>query len=768
MEAYAKEEGRLSEIVDKVANKNNFLELVLSEILQEAENSDNINQKVLLDIDLAIVKGHPDSNVFLLFIYVSILYFYLNNLLEKTRSLYSIGVSTISEKNHPDIHICMLDAKAKLKGLEGNKQEQKQLMKEIIFKINKNSPRFYRNFFNYSVLYAELGILKELSKFELEMLEVKQNEKQAFNNTLIKIVNNIMIGEYKEGLEEIEEYRKIFKTTDYYEEFFSNATNELSIVSGDFNPSNYTKDIYVTYVSAYNSLLSSKLDETVKLYNIIIENKFQNKVSSQLFHYLPFHIELSLGKIGMVRLWLKEKKEKGNWHYIDDLFYGRLHLLEKNYAKADDAFIRLMENINRYGAMNRLIFEIQFAKEMKLSDILLLMQGWNKQKNTSMPNPKKDSARLPKSVAKGYDQLIGNSKSILKVKELINKYAPLKAPVLVTGETGTGKELVSRAIHDVGPNNKDPFIEINCGALTESLLQSELFGYVAGAFTGAQREHKGIFEAAGKGTVFLDEFGDISPLLQVSLLRVLESNEIRMLGATTNCKIECRIIIATNTNLQNAVSEKKFREDLYFRITRFEIKLPSLRERVEDLPMLADYFLNRDNESYEKPKIVSKELLDALSTYRWPGNIRELKNEMERLKILHFEKEILNIENFAFNQLQGYIPQKPNLVSSSNTTLDSKNSPPTEKTSFDVGITSDYVVNIIQRGSKVERRINFIKELFIQYKKLTRSQIIEIAKVNPSTATKELQMLCDEGFIVRHTPTKSSSTFYFEIATDIK
>ena len=291
---------------------------------------------------------------------------------------------------------------------------------------------------------------------------------------------------------------------------------------------------------------------------------------------------------------------------------------------------------------------------------------------------------------------------------------------------------------------------------------------MAGAFTGAQREHKGIFEAAGKGTVFLDEFGEISPLLQVSLLRVLESNEIRMLGATTNRKIECRIIIATNTNLQNAVSEKKFREDLFFRITRFEIKLPALRERTEDLPMLIDYFLNRDNEVLEKPKKVSKELLEALSTYRWPGNIRELKNEMERLKILHFEKEILNIENFSFNQLQGYIPKTPNLVTSSSAPVETKINTAIDKNSFNVGITSDYVVNIIQRGSKVERRINFIKELFIQYKKLTRSQIIEIAKVNPSTATKELQLLCDEGFIIRHTPTKSSSTFYFEIATDIK
>jgi transcriptional regulator with PAS, ATPase and Fis domain len=422
-----------------------------------------------------------------------------------------------------------------------------------------------------------------------------------------------------------------------------------------------------------------------------------------------------------------------------------------------------MENINRYGALNRLIFELQFAKEMKLSDILFLTQGWQKEKKLMLSNAKAKVKAIIPIFRKGVGLLIGNSSAINSVKDLVKKYAPLKAPILVTGETGTGKELVSRAIHDEGAYSQEPFLAINCGALTESLLQSELFGYVAGAFTGAQKERLGIFEAAGKGTVFLDEFGDISPLLQVSLLRVLEANEIRMIGGTVTRKIECRIVIATNVDLQIAVKEKKFREDLYYRLKRFEIKIPALRERAEDISFIIDHFLNFENEPLTTPKKISPELLMALTTYGWPGNIRELKNEIERLKILLKEKEIINLEDFDFQRLQGYSSKIIDATLKPLATNVEKDFQSLPKNNFEKSVTSECIANIIHRGSKADRRIAYIKELFLQYRTLKRNQIVEITKVNPTTATNDLQKLCDEGFIVRHTPTSSPSSFYFEI-----
>ena len=308
------------------------------------------------------------------------------------------------------------------------------------------------------------------------------------------------------------------------------------------------------------------------------------------------------------------------------------------------------------------------------------------------------------------------------------------------------------AIHDEGMYPDEPFLAINCGALTDTLLQSELFGYEAGAFTGALKQRKGIFEAAGKGTVFLDEFGDISPKLQVSLLRVLESNEIRLIGSTTSRKIECKIVIATNVDLQSAIQAKKFREDLYFRLAKFEIKLPALRERTEDLPDLIQFFLDRNSSSQGSKKITSR-LIEKLKQYHWPGNIRELKNEIDRLYILNPDVESLDVNHFDFSHLQGHHVPEPNSPVKESVVVDSQVSAAKE----------DPMLKILQKGFPVETRHNLIKDLFKKYKKLTRSQIMEIANISTTTATKDLLALTKAGFIVRRTPTKSTRTDYFEI-----
>jgi transcriptional regulator with PAS, ATPase and Fis domain len=476
--------------------------------------------------------------------------------------------------------------------------------------------------------------------------------------------------------------------------------------------------------------------------------------------YLPIHIELCLKNKGKARLLLIEKQKFDRPHYLDDFFFARIQLLENNFAEAYLSFGRLMENINCYEAIYRLMFELQFAKELKLSEIVLLMSDLKNSEIIGLGKKKDDLLINPKEMSKGLGLIIGGSKPIQTVKELIKKYAPLKEIVLITGATGTGKELVARALHEESVNIAEPFLAVNCGALTESLLLSELFGYEAGAFTGAHKKRKGIFEAAGKGTVFLDEFGGVSPHLQVSLLRTLESNEIRPIGGTVTRSIHCRIIIATNTDLQQAVKDKKFRDDLFFRIARLEIKLPNLRERLEDLPLLVNYFLARPSIIPNKHKEVSKQLLDALVAYTWPGNIRELKNEIERLKILYPDKEMLELEDFDFSHLQGY--EKPGVAVSetTNTKLSLKVNISNDQT---IGVDHESIKAILNRGTKAKRRQSFLRELFKEYNQLTRSQIMAIANIGPSTATKQLQELIDEGYIERHMPTSSPRTTYFKI-----
>ncbi len=241
----------------------------------------------------------------------------------------------------------------------------------------------------------------------------------------------------------------------------------------------------------------------------------------------------------------------------------------------------------------------------------------------------------------GYDDIVGKSESIKKVFTVIEQVADKDSVVLIQGESGTGKELVAHAIHRKSRRSSNPFIKINCGALNDNLLESELFGHEKGAFTGAIKSKKGRFELADKGTLFLDEIGDISPAMQVKLLRVLQEGEFERVGGEETLKTDVRIICATNKDLQKLIQEGKFREDLYYRLSVIPINIPSLRERRDDIVELTNYFLKKvANKSNQKTKSISKEGLKLLIDYPWPGNIRELENLIERLSVISATDEV--------------------------------------------------------------------------------------------------------------------------------
>jgi len=230
--------------------------------------------------------------------------------------------------------------------------------------------------------------------------------------------------------------------------------------------------------------------------------------------------------------------------------------------------------------------------------------------------------------------LIGRSEAIQRVVVSIVQIAPVSSTVLLTGETGTGKEIVARAVHAFSPRHNAPFLPLNISALNEGTLESELFGHEKGAFTDAVREKRGIFEAAGHGTVFLDEIGDVSPAMQVRLLRVLEEREFRRVGGTDLLRTEARVIAATNRNVEYAVRHGEFRADLYYRLRVFEIHLPPLRERREDIPLLIEYFVERfSEENGRRAPTVTQEAIDLFLQYDWPGNVRELRTVVERMLV---------------------------------------------------------------------------------------------------------------------------------------
>jgi transcriptional regulator with PAS, ATPase and Fis domain len=244
-----------------------------------------------------------------------------------------------------------------------------------------------------------------------------------------------------------------------------------------------------------------------------------------------------------------------------------------------------------------------------------------------------------------FENIVGNSRSMQDVFRLLEKIVQSESTVLIQGESGTGKELVARAIHSNGPRAKKPFVVQNCSAFNDNLLESALFGHSKGAFTGAVKDKKGLFEVADSGTFFLDEVGDMSPALQVKLLRVLQEGTFTPVGATDAKQVDVRVIAATHKDLEKMCERGEFREDLYYRLNVIKMTVPPLRERIDDIPILCDHFLRKhDRAGRSRPQRLAADVIGAFQRYPWPGNIRELENEIERLIVLGGDGEELELE----------------------------------------------------------------------------------------------------------------------------
>jgi two-component system, NtrC family, response regulator AtoC len=242
-----------------------------------------------------------------------------------------------------------------------------------------------------------------------------------------------------------------------------------------------------------------------------------------------------------------------------------------------------------------------------------------------------------------FQNMIAKSNAMKDVFKLVEKVAQYDTTVLISGESGTGKELIAKGIHLAGNRSGQHLVSVNCGGIPENLLESEFFGYKKGAFTGADTDKKGLFQEAHKGTIFLDEIGELSLPLQVKLLRVLQENEIRPVGSTQSSQVDVRVIAASQKNLEDEVSQGHFREDLFYRLKVLSIQLPPLRDRQEDVPLLIDHFINRFNKRLKKNiRSVSSDALSSLLAYQWPGNIRELENVIERAVVLTDDDQILS------------------------------------------------------------------------------------------------------------------------------
>lgn len=276
-------------------------------------------------------------------------------------------------------------------------------------------------------------------------------------------------------------------------------------------------------------------------------------------------------------------------------------------------------------------------KPINIDELQLIVDRSIEQKELRQENE-----RLRREVNEryGFGSIIGRSQPMEDIFEKVRQVAPTKASVLIQGETGTGKELIAKAIHFNSPRRNKPFVAVNCGALTQTLLESELFGHEKGAFTGAVKTKAGRFEMANQGTIFLDEIGETTPELQVKLLRVLQEQEFERVGGTKAVKVDTRVVAATNRDLKKEVEEGRFREDLYYRLNVIRVDLPPLRDRIEDITLLVNHFVKHFCEEHGKDLIMGSKAMQMLQGYHWPGNVRQLRTVCESAVILTSGKEI--------------------------------------------------------------------------------------------------------------------------------
>ncbi len=298
------------------------------------------------------------------------------------------------------------------------------------------------------------------------------------------------------------------------------------------------------------------------------------------------------------------------------------------------------------------------SKPFKPDEIILTLK-----KAEERERLRKENELLRRQVKKEYsfENIVSKNEGMNKIFEIIRKVAPYKSTILITGESGTGKELVAKAIHYNSDRSKMFFVPVNCGAIPENLLESELFGHVKGAFTDAIRTKKGLFEEADEGTIFLDEIGELPAQLQVKLLRVLQDGEIRRVGESKSIQINVRIIAATVKDLAREVNEGRFRDDLFYRLNVLHLYIPPLRERKEDIPLLIQHFINKHNQSLNKNiKEVDSKALELLMNYKWSGNVRELENTIERAVVLT-DGEKIELDNLPFEiqNFQNEVPMVP-------------------------------------------------------------------------------------------------------------
>lgn len=738
MHPLIKEYIETSELFENIAKRYHEKEPSnkLYEKIYETKKKQNLPRKEPLEFDFSddflLEKNYDKDLVVLLYqLYATLAYYYhkpdMGHLLFKRADAY------IDKSTPPYL---LLPTKANI--IKG--KDFVVFIEDHLLRYSHTSPRYCGAFEIYFFKVACLGVMpqEKLIKLYLENKSYSPNQNRIEMSYFIYYLETFQIAKVNDLKKRIfENSFSIGEGTSQYLEVMPHYKLLYEVL---FESNNWPE----SYFESNKNILT--------MYYLITRNvKKALQIAKEFFVYdlspiLTFNLvrcELANKNFESAYQCIKKFIEEEEDHHMIFFFYARIEIARGNRELACQYFTKAMEISKKNNAEGLFDFELSLAYELSMSDLRYLLE------NASKVNSKEISLQksLLKTESKKKDEIIGNSNAIADIKAKIKNYADSEIPVLITGETGVGKDLIAKALHQQSKRKSDAFYAINCGSLSESLLLSELFGHEAGSFTGANKAHKGLFEAVGKGTIFLDEIGEITPALQIALLRVLDQNEFKAVGSNTFKKCQCRILFATNADLEKMVEDKSFRKDLLFRLKRLEIFIPPLRDRKEDIPDLVKHYFVLGRSDQISPAI-DPELIKAFQAYSWPGNIRQLKNEIEKMRVLHSEKLNYTLMDFPFQDKEKNLGDKKE-------TENTNTQKPRVK-------GNDYAVeNVLSNSKSAIRRLDKIKNLFVEHKKFTRKELIEITQFAPKTITRDLEQLCKNGVIERIMPSTTARTHYF-------
>ena len=585
--------------------------------LRQSMSSDYPSEAALSEAEAVWLRGIGDPDLALDYLHIWIGACVVARRYDDMDALLQIYDSAVSDDTPPELVALGILARGMAAVVKGKPADREDSFDKALAVLPAGAPRRDLVICDQAIFLAQQGRMAEIADEVAGIRTGPDGPVTATQIAQMHFTNLVETGQAEAGEAAFEKFRSDTKLTRFFVLTITQCRIVLALMQGrwrdlrsailgpELNPEQGRR--FRAWADVAQELLDGNAAEALRLARDYTRMEPEGFIHVGFASLTLIRAELACGNAEAAMRLMGRRWLDGYRNYLDDLFLARAELLRGRREAAARSMAEVLRAVKRYGASGRLDFELRLALELAPGDLLRLAQAAAAVAaggaTSRVDEPPAPFGGGEASAARGAARLVGRSRPMAAARALVRRIAPLDAPVLVLGETGTGKELAARALHEESPRDGEPFVAVNCGAIAESLLESELFGHERGAFTGAVRAHRGIFEGAGRGTVLLDEVGEMPLRLQAALLRVLEAGEIRPVGATAGRTVACRILAATNADLGKLVAAGRFRQDLLFRLKRLELRLPPLRERGRDVLELAGRFLAEGRSDGRRPEI---------------------------------------------------------------------------------------------------------------------------------------------------------------------